>query len=233
MGRADFGTGKALFDKPAIAHRQVAGGEAGQILAVGDDDEGGQALSGDLQEGFRDMGGAGAVEVASGFVGEEDTRFSREGPGKGGPLHFPAAELVGVVVAASRETGEVEGFLHPGPGHPGGVAAQEEGEFHVFRHGHGGQKVEKLKHDAEVVAAVAGEFGIHRIVKGEVADPDAAGVRLIQAAEEIEQGALAAAARAGDGDKFPIGDLEVDFPQGGDGVATAAVNSCDLLEADH
>ena len=62
-----------------------------------------------------------------------------------------------------------------------------------------------------MVTAVVGQSRLGGAVKGEVADENFSGIRLIQSAQQIEQGALPAAAGTGDRDEFPAA-MVVEMP---------------------
>ena len=150
-------------------------------------------------EELEDAGGIVRVEVAGGFVGQQEGGAVDEGAGDGGALHLAAAHLVGEGVGAGGEADEVERLGGAGAGVLGAVAAKEEGKLDVFHGGHGGEEIEKLEDDAKAFAAVGGEGGFVGGVERETVDRDFAGGRLVESAEEIEQCALAAAAGAGHG----------------------------------
>ena len=61
------------------------------------------ALPGDGEEHVGDHGAGGAVEIAGGFVGEDDAGVAGEGAGDGDALAFAAGELAGIVVHALGE----------------------------------------------------------------------------------------------------------------------------------
>lgn len=194
-------------DDFSVPHLNLPVGEAGEGRIVSDKDEGGEIAGGDGLEGVHHMGGVGAVEISGGFISEEETGMTGKGPGEGDALHLPAAELVREMGGAVGEPDKFQHFLHPNPGDPGRIAAEEEGEFNVLAHGHGGQEIEKLKDNSEIKAAMAGQGGVTGVVKGKVADPDFPFVRGIQAAKEIEEGAFPAATGAGDRNKGAEGNL--------------------------
>ena len=62
----------------------------GECCAVCDDDEHGLLVGLELEEEVGDLGGGGLVEVAGGFVGEDEGRFADEGSGDGGALALAA-----------------------------------------------------------------------------------------------------------------------------------------------
>ena len=118
----------------------------------------------------------------------------------------------------------------------GGLAGEEQGEGHVLQDVHRRQEVEKLENDPEVLPAVAGQRGLVGGVQGEVADEEFPGGRAIQAAEEVQQGGFAAAARAGDGGELALGDFEgqgVQRADGRPGVEAARLGRGGAVSAGH
>ena len=184
-------------------------------------------------EQFEDARGVVRIEVAGGFVGQEEGGAVDEGAGDGGALHFAAAHLVREGAGAGCEADEIEHFGGADAGLAGFVAAEEEGQFDVFHGGHGGEEIEKLEDDAEAVAAVGGEGGVVGAVKGEPVDGDFAGGRLVESAEKIEQGAFAATAGSGHGNEFRGGDLEAQVAQGVHFAGGRGINAGDMAQADH
>ena len=90
-----------LVDERAVAHRDqpVRGGRDPRV--VGDDD---QRLPGLVQalEELQDVQGGGAVEVAGGFVGEDDQRLVAQRPGDRDPLPLAAGQRRGQEAAPGR-----------------------------------------------------------------------------------------------------------------------------------
>lgn len=177
---------RAGGDNFPVAHADVVGGEPGEFVAVRHDDQRDNLLRGDFEQGFRDIGGIGAVEVSGGFVGEEEFRAASQGAGDGGALHFSAAQLMGEMTPAVFESDQRQHFVHAGAGFPGGIASQEEREFDVFGKSHAGKEIEKLEYDSQIMPPVAGELAFPGLVQGEVADPDLAGVGTVEASEKIQ-----------------------------------------------
>ena len=136
-----------------------------------------------------------------------------EGTGHGGPLHFAAAHLVREGARPGGQTGQIEHFHGAQAGFAGFLPAQEEGEFNVFHRGHGRKQVEKLENHAEPLAAVGGEGGIVCTVEAQAIHRDFPRGRLFEPAEQIEQCAFAASARAGHRGKGARGDLQTHVAQ--------------------
>src|SRR5207247_7721550 len=93
-------------------------------------------------------------------------------------------------------------------------------------------EVEGLENEAEDLGAGGGEA-----VEGEggdvgAVDDDASGVRLVDAADQIEQRGFTAAGGAGEGEKIAPGDVEADVHQRRNVDTAEAVRLADTLELD-
>ena len=195
---------------------------------MGDDDHGGllfhqapddpQHLSGELR-----------VQGRGGLVKAQDIRFQGQGSGDGHPLLLAAGELAGVVACPLLQAhfGEqLQTFLlnllqnglfvglevGPLPGQ------QLLGQGHVFQGCILGKQVEGLKHHAEVEAFFA-NFGIGLAaavggVKDDVAPHrDGALIRGLQEVQAPQQGGLAAARGADDGQGLALLQVKADILQ--------------------
>ena len=184
-------------------------------------------------EQFEDAGSVVRVQVSGGLVGQEEGGAVDQGAGNGGALHFAPAHLVGEGAGAGGQADEVEHLRGAGAGLAGFLAAEKEGEFGVLDGRHGGKEIEKLEDNAESFAAVGGEGGVIGSVEGKPIDRDLARGRLVESAEQVEQGAFAAAARSGHGDEFGGGDLQAHFAQGVHFAGGRGINAGDMAEVDH
>ena len=91
----------------AVEHVDDAGGVGGERGIVCDHDDG-VALGVNFAEFFHDDVGGAGVEVAGGFVGEDEGRAGDEGASDGDALLLAAGELVGHVVFALLEVEMLE-----------------------------------------------------------------------------------------------------------------------------
>jgi len=184
-------------------------------------------------EEFQDAGGVVGIEVAGGLVGKQQGRSVDQSAGHGGALHFAAAHLVRESVGAWSESDEVEHVRGTGAGLPGPVAAQEQGQLDVFQCGHGGKEIEKLEDNAEALAAVVRKAGFVGAVQIESVDGDFARGRLVESAQQVEQGAFPAAAGSGHGHELGGGDLQAQVAQGVHFAGGRGINAGDMAQADH
>jgi hypothetical protein len=173
---------------------------------VGSHEDGGAEFGGDAAEEVEDEGSGGGVEVAGGFVGEEEGRVVGEGAGDGDALLLAAGELV-------REAGGLRVEADPGEafecGSAGlGMLGEEEGEFDVFNGGEGGHELEGLEDEADLVAADASELGGCEGGGGLAEEEDVTGGGEVHGAGEVEEGGFAAAGASGEGDELAAMDVE-------------------------
>ena len=184
-------------------------------------------------EKLEDARGVVRVEIAGRFVGEQKRRAVNQRAGHGGALHFASAHLVREGRGARGEADQSEhfggasaGLLRPG-------AAEEKREFDVFHRRHRGEQVEKLENDAEAFAAVGGEFRFAGCVERETVHGDLACGRLVEAAEEVEERALAATARAGHRAERVRRDFQRHVAQGVHFAGRRGINAGDMAHTDH
>ena len=171
------------------------------------------------EDEVEDGAAGGAIEIAGGFVGEEDGRAEGKGAGEGDALLFAAGELDGVVIEAAGEADAVEEFA--GAGAAAGIAAGEfHGEEHVFFGGEGGEEMVGLEDEADFAAAELGH-GVFAEVRDVFAiEDDLTGGGRVESGEEAEEGAFAAAGGAHDGGKLAAGNFEVDAFEDFDAVGS-------------
>ena len=106
------------------------------------------------------------------------------------------------------------------------------GEHDVFERGEVGDEVELLEDEADLFGAEVIEGGgAHGAGVGAV-DAELAAGGLVEAAEEIDEGAFAGAGGAGDGDPLAGDDREGGVGQGADGAGAAGVVAGDVVEGD-
>ena len=86
---------------------------------VGDEEDGDALVAVEALQEVHDFVAGFGVEVAGGFVGEDEFGLVNESAGDGDALLLAAGELVGFVVAAVVEADEVEGL-----GGAGGVRSR-------------------------------------------------------------------------------------------------------------
>ena len=122
-----------------------------------------------------------------------------QGAGDGNALLLATGEAVGKGFATVEQADGVQQGFGGGAGDARGDAFQLKGQYDVLQDIQGGDEVEELEDESDILAA---EEGAAVLVQGGELDAiqvDGAAIRLVDAADQVEQGALAAAALADDG----------------------------------
>ena len=184
-----------------LAVHQVDGavGARGDPLVVGDhhDGQAGAVLLGDHVEDR--LAGLG-VQVPGGLVGKQHLRVVHECARDGHALALAAGEFRGAVPEAVREPEAVEERARALADLAAAAQPLEAADTHgggkerVLEHRQFGQQVIELEHEAHVLVAVAVEPARREGAHVLAAEGHVARVRAVEAAEEVEQGALAASA---------------------------------------
>jgi len=192
----------------AIPDSQLAGGQISNLGIVADQDDG-HAVSMQRSEEVHDVSADHRVEVAGGFVGEDDIWAFHHGPCDGDALLFAAGKLTWPMSSAFAQTDFFQGF--PGPFVDIRFTGVHERQADVFQRGFPGKEIEGLKDEAD--ALVAGEGQLPVPVAGCIftIKEVAAFARVIEASEDVEQGGFAGAGGAHDGDEFTTLHGEIDI----------------------
>jgi hypothetical protein len=80
---------------------------------------------------------------------------------------------------------------------------EEQGKKDIFLDGESGEKMEKLKHEADFQAPEGGEFGVIQGMEGVTFEVGLACRGSVEGSKDMEKGAFAASARSGDGNNLP------------------------------
>ena len=181
---------------------------------MGDEQEGGAVGAVDLAHHLKHLVGGFGVQIAGGFIGEDEGGVHRQGAGEGDALLLAAGHVGGEVVGPGGEADLAEQVVRA-LAH-GGVreaAIGEDGHHHVFQRREGGDEVVILEDEADGVAAEPGKGCVVQGAGFVAFDEEAALGRAIQQADDVEQGAFAGAGRADEGDEFAAFQSEVDLMQ--------------------
>ena len=184
---------------------------------MGDDDQGGASGVHRVQQHLHGPLGGQGVQGAGGLVGEEQTRVGHQCSRDGGPLRLPARELGGALVQVLAEPQLAQGLAGLGQRPPARGARQEQGDGDVVQGGEVRQELAELEDEAELLQAQA---AAGRLVEGcdvlrHVASVviDASGVGHEHPGHDVQEGGLARARRAGDGQDLTGRDIQVDAAQ--------------------
>mgnify|MGYP002438288703 CR=1 FL=1 len=131
--------------------------------------------------------------------------------------------------ASIREERTVGAAAALGPGNTG----DGKGQLHVGQHGLVGDEVVALEHKADGVVAVGVPVAVGVLPGGDAVDDKVAAVVAVQAADDVQQRRLAGAARAEDGDKFVVAQVQADIVQRFLDKVARAVFFSDVVELKH
>src|SRR5690554_5294586 len=221
-----------VFGNPPVHQPHAAQAVVGDVLLVGDQDDG-LALVVQLVEQAHDPGGGGAVEVARGFVAEQDPRPGHQRPGDRHALALAAGELPGQVAGLVGQADALQRLHRPPPALGARHAPVHQRLHHVGEHTCPRQQVEAL--EDETHRLVAGHRQLLLVQPGDVAPVQqvAARVRNVQAAEQVHQRRLARARRPDDGHVFVFLDPQVDVVQRREPAVADRIALDDALQLDH
>lgn len=172
------------------------------------------------------------VEVAGGFVGDDERRVGDEGAGDGDALFLAAGELPGEVTHPVAQADEFEGGFNVLPAFATGQAGEEEREFDVFEGGQYRDEVESLEDETDVVVAPFRELGFGEVGDVDFVDVAVAAGGAVNAGNDMEERAFARAARAHEGDELTGGDVDRDVVEGGDLDFAVAVELGQVADLD-
>lgn len=220
-------------DDEAVAEDDGAAGVAGDVLVVGDEDDGDALLLVELPEEADDLAAGAAVEVASGLVAHEDVGVVDQGPGDGDTLLLTAGELAGMVMQAVGEADERQFVLGALTAlAKGDAAGVEERELDVFERRSASQQIEILKDEAETVIADAGSLVTRHVGDFFAGQAVAAAGGAVEAAEHVHEGGFSGAGRAHKGYVFAFFDVEGGGAEGFDLDLAEVVDFPDIAELD-
>ena len=175
-------------------------------------DAGDAALARGAQEAHDGLA-VGGVERTGGLVGEQQVPVADDGAGDRDPLAFAAGEVVREAVGARADIERLERFHRGRAGGAQPDAVELQRQRHVLDRGESGEEVEVLEHVADRSPAQAGAVVARQRAQCDIGDEDLTARRLLEAAGDRQQRALARAARAHDRDELAARDGEVDVAQ--------------------
>src|SRR5437763_5025091 len=200
--------GDGLAHERAVAHAKAARRARDEGRIVRGEDEGDARLGVEPLQKIEDLRGGLGVEVGGGLVGEDELRIAGHCARDGYALPLPAGKLVGPLAPLRRQANLIEpvrdAFAPRGPSE----AAHEQRILDILVRGEHRDEIEGLENEAEDLGPGGGEA-----VEGEggdvdAVDDDAPGVRLVDAADQIEQRGFTAAGGAGEGEKIAASDVK-------------------------
>ena len=109
----------------------------------------------------------------------------------------------------------------------------DQGQLYVLLCRQLGDQVEALEDEADFFVPDLCQLVFRVVLNGDPIEEIGAGVRRVQAADDVHQGGLAGARGADDADEFAVIDVQVGFVQGVDPFAAHLIDAGDIFEIDH
>ena len=187
----------------------------------------------EVVEYAHDFGAHFGVEVAAGFVGEDYGGVAYDGACDCHTLRLTAGKLRREVVHAVREADFLEGLAAKGFFVAFEATTVQQGHNHVVEHAEGGNEVEALEDESEGLIAEACEFFVAHAFGATAIEFDGTRCGIVEKADNVEKGGLAAARRAHDREKFAFGDFEVNVFERLSFDCLCAVNFIDVAKLYH
>lgn len=176
---------------------------------VGDDNDG-EALAIELLEKGEDVFAAGTVEVACGFVTQQQTRLIDQRSRDGSSLHLAAGKFVGTMVAPVIEANFPQEFIHPGVR---AATGEESRQGNILSNRQRGQQAKMLKDKADLLAPQTRPLLFGQLMDWFAEKLECARSRHIEASDQVEQRGFAGARWTDDRNKFAASDLQIEIVQ--------------------
>ncbi len=192
----------------AVAQHDVAAAVLCNLGIVGHEDDG-ASLAVELLEEHQDFEAGAGIQVTGCLVRQNNGRVVDESARNGYALHLSARHLVALVLQAVGKShgGEcLDGCL---AAHLGGVlAVVEQGQLHILHSRGLGEQVVVLEDEAYLAVAQSGALAALHLAHGHSVEDVFSRGGGVEAAQLVEQGALAASRGAHDGHELALVDLE-------------------------
>src|SRR5215218_5396097 len=217
------GGNRGRLDQLAVEQLDHAVGDLQHHRIVGRDDRRHALGTNDGPDEEHDPLPCLGVELAGRLVGEEQPRPVGERAGDHDPLLLAARQLVGPMARPFGEPDEVEQLRDPAVALPRLRADEPQGHLDVLRGGQDRDQAERLEHEGDRMTANLCRRGLAEPRDLGPVDEDAPGRRLVEPAEQVEQGRLAGARTAPHGEQLAARDVDVHATERVDDRATALV----------
>ncbi len=204
-----------LVHSRAVPDEDDPVGVGGGLRVVGHQDDRLAPLHAGPPELAQDLRPGRVVQVAGRLVGQQEDRARHQSPGEGDPLLLAGGELVGPVALPAGQVDERDGVADPpldvstARVHP----SDGEREGDVLLDGQEGYEVEGLEDETRLLTPQPRRLAVREATDHVAVEDDLTARGPVQAAEQVEQRALARARRAHEGDELTTSDREGDAAQ--------------------
>ena len=152
-------------------------------------------------EGFEDHLSRLGIEVAGGFVGQDEGGIVDQGPGDGHPLYLSSGKLIGEMDPVGLlQSRRAEGLLGPRLRAPAGRPLSRPGEGNVTDNGCPRKQVEGLEDKADAGPPDVGEFVVGQLGYVLALEPVPATRGGVERAQNVHEGRFPGAGRTHDRD---------------------------------
>ena len=172
-----------------------------------------------------------AVEVAGGFIRQQELRLIDQRPSQRGSLLLAARKFGGAMPQPGAEADSVQRLLGKSLALGAIHFRKAQRQLHVFQQSHAGNQVERLKHHAHRVQAIFGQLLARELCQIAFLNDHGPGGWTIKPGDEIQQRRFAGARSAEQRDKLPGSDLDGDAIDGADQRFAHAVVAAQILGA--
>ena len=225
----------ARFDSNdlTVAHVQDAVGDLGGFGIMSDH----QNCLVEFPAGFAQHSEDGVrvlcIEVAGRLICKDDGGAGNERPGDGDTLLLAAGKLVGPVVQTALDAQKVRQMVHQCGIERLAIVGNLVSKADVGVRGNRWQKIETLKHEADVGAAKLGAFGVGKLGEFDVLDAEGSGGRGSEAPEHVKKCRFAGARGTDDSDEFARIYRERDFAESGNFKLAGAIGFAEVTGFDN
>lgn len=203
-----------------------------QALIVRGEDECKAEAAVEVAHQVNELGGIAGVEIGGWLVGKDKSGAMDDGASYGDALALTAGEQVRTMISTSGEADILQGFSHTAAAFRAIESLNEQGELDVLGSGEDRDEVEGLKDEADLFAAEDGGLGRTKPAGVNAFDENPAAGGFVDTANQVEKGRLAAATRAGYGEKLAGTDGEAQAAEGDDVAVVEGEPPGDLFDAD-
>ena len=176
---------------------------------MGDDDEGATVIRSEGVEQIKHQCGGVLVEVAAGFIGQQQAGIVRDGACERDPLALTATQGAWKMISAGGETDAIKDFECSGSTTSGRRRSDAEGHLDIFQRVQTLEEAEVLKHESHHLASIGSQVVAGQRADVDVADSHFAPLWPFKSPEERQQRRFSRTRATGDREVFSCLDLEI------------------------
>ena len=159
---------------------------------------------------LQDLSARMRIQVARGFICQQNRRIHAKRPSDCHPLALAAGEFVRQMIQALAQTDQVQQLSRTFLNFLARPAAQMQRKRHVLQARKSRQQIEELEDEPDLVAANASQIVVAEFRKRLAVQFYFAGARMIQPADQIQHGGFSGSGRTHDGRHLALGDRKID-----------------------